>query len=427
MLELSIVITDDKLIQTGDVLTCVANEINQYIPFTIGRDRNGYRCFICSIVDDNKNVEHVDEIKNEIKIVEHVDEIKNETKNETKNVEHVDETKNETKNETKEQIRLKDYDDLYTYETIPNKLKYLKKEINSHSSITNLVILDLAYTKSIYLNDIDFQETAHPTPSLKMSNYRNLLEKGLDETYYCSPDRKIFWITKEMESILLRHFDNIKDIYAFKLSFDDVSFDGFSDDCGYDAPDYMRKHKWDSYSDIKWKQMYCITKNCSLRLTSAYDDDDKNKLADFTFYIHETPSKRFFIIFDYFKQQAYLLHQRTSQVQTFEYINDGATLELTELMFVHDNDDCVRLFKRQDSLNIHEDQAVCEEMEDMKVYSLGFNTFTDDEDEPFFDYVEEFYVESKREIDQLKEQIKEANSKIDDLKKDLRILRVARK
>lgn len=382
MLELNILVTDDKLIQSGDVLSCVAKEINRYMPFTIGKDRSGYRCFICSNTEpDNK-----------------------------KDV----------------QIRLEEYDDLCTYETIPNKLKYIKKEINSHSSETNL-ILDLTYTESISLNDIDFQDTTHLTPSLKMSNYRKLLKEDHDSTYPCLPKRKIFWITKDIESILLRHFDNIKDIYAFKFSFDDISFDGFNDDFGCDRPNYMRKHDWNGYSD-KWIQIYYITEKCSLGMTSAFDYD-KNEFVNFTFYEDETLSKRFFIIFDFFKRQAYLLHKRTSQVQTFEYISDGATLELTELMFVHDvedDEDVIRIFKRQDSLNVQEDQAICEELENVKVYELGFNTFSE-EDETFFDYVENFYVEAKQENKQLKEQLEEANNKIVDLKKDLRTLRVARK
>ena len=409
MLELSIVITDDKLIQTGDVLSCVANEINQYIPFTIGHDRNGYRCFICS----NVECENVNE---------------NENENENVNVDaDVDANTNENTNEKDIQIRLKEYDDLCTHETIPNKLKYIKDEINSHSSTTNLVILDLTYTESISLNTIDYQDTAHPTPSIKMSKYRKLLKHGLDESYQRLPKTKIFWITKEIESILLRHFDDIEeDIYAFKLSFDDVSFDGFRDGYGYDLPNYIRKPVWRGYSDIKWRQIY-YTKKGSLRLTSAFDDNDKDKLAEFIFYEGETLSKRFFIIYDFFERQAYLLHQRTSEVQTFEYINDGATLELTELMFVHDEEDKIRIFKRQDSLNIHEDRAICDELESVKVYKLGFNTFNDEEDELFYDYVENFYVEAKQENEQLKERLKEANSKIADLKKDLRTLRAVRK
>lgn len=383
MLELSIIITDDKLIQTGDILSCVANEINSLSPsFTVTFDSNNYRCF--------KYNDH--------KI-----------------------------------ILGDDYDDLNSYNTIPQKMEILTNIINKHSSETNLTV-KLNYTDSLTTNDIDFQETAHPTPSLKMSNYRKLLKEGHDVTYPCCLKRKIFWITKEIESILLRHFDNMEDIYAFKLSFDDISFDGFYDGCGYDLPYYIKGE----YSDVKWRQIY-YTKKGSLRLTSAFDDNDdkdENKFVDFTFYEDETLSKRFFVIFDFFKRQAYPRHQRTNKVQTFEYINDGATLELTELMFVHDvkndedvhdDEDMIRIFKRQDSLNVHEDQAVCEEMKDVKVYKLGFNTFTDDEDELFFDYVEDFYIEAKQENEELKNQLKEAESKIADLKKDLRALGVARK
>lgn len=354
MQELSIVITNEKLIQAGDILTCVANEINQHIPFVVTRDEDEGRCFIYG---GKQRIE----------------------------------------------IPLNDKNDSCNYEDISDFLKYIKKEINSRTFITNLRIRDLTYADSVSPNTIDFQDVLHPTPSLKMLNNRKLLNDGCGELYRCLPKTKTFWITKDMESILRRHFNVIENIYAFKLSFDDMSCDGLREQCR------------DIDSDSMWKQMY-YTRNGSLRFTSAFDIDGDIGDNKFMFYMDETQSKRFFILFDFHKRQAYLLHQRTQKVQTFESLDKNS--QVVELMFVHDNNDCVRLFKRRDSAIIHEDDAICEEMENMKVYKLEFNTFNDND-------VARFYVEAKQENEQIKNQLMQANRRIADLEKILQTLREA--
>ena len=318
MLELSIVITDEKLVLAGNVLSCVANEINQHVPFAVIRDEDDRRCFV--YCGKKRDIWY---------------------------------------NEVRDNHGFCNYGDISDF------LNSIKKEINKLSHITNLRILDLTYAGPSAPNNIDFQEALHPTPSLKMSNYRKQLKKGIDESHHRFPKRKTFWITKETDSILRHHFNVIGNVYAFKLSFDDMSFDGFHE-----------IHKQNDNTYIIWKQ----TKNDSLHLMSALADGDEKKFFDytFTFYMGETLSKRFFVIFDFFKKEAYLLHQRSDEIQTFECIDKN--LQLSELMFVHDENGCIQLFNRQDSVAIHEDDVICKEMKNPKVYKLSFNAFIDEGD-----------------------------------------------
>ena len=110
-----------------------------------------------------------------------------------------------------------------------------------------------------------------------------------------------------------------------------------------------------------------------MKLLSTHDDiADKNELKPFDFYIDLNKSNNYLVLFDYIKEEVFLLHRRMKEVQTLEYIDDGATLELSELMFVHDRNDCVRIFERKDDLNGTEDEAICREMEIFKTYKLSF-------------------------------------------------------
>lgn len=395
--ELDLFITNKKLERSTNIIDCVVKEINKELSEFFDKRMFEYNYYGGNVIYKN---EHMNE---------HVNE-------------HVNESENEHRNLI---IHMNDRE--YCSENVKQSLDKISGELNKHANETDVTIRcvyvdenvdgeDEGKKKNTFsINSIDHQETAHFTPSLKMSHFRNVLKSSpLSEQYKLFVRTETFYITEEVEELIRSRFGTVEDIYAFQLKFDDISFSGISHESWYDFPSYAKDKYVSHYSVIEWKQIFKLTDEFTL-LSTHDDKKDKNIFIPYDFYINENESNKYLVIYNFFKEEAYLLHQRMKDVQTFEYINDGATLELSELMFVHDENNHVRMFKRQDSLNITEDEATCEEMIDnFDIWELQLMVINckcgidkekytkeeledaDDYGSEFFDSITKLYIEKNK-------------------------------
>lgn len=363
MREFSIVITDNKLKNcNGNVREAFMYEL-YFIAYTFNREDGDelMRFDVCDYSDRREKKEAKD-VEEDVEEEEEHEEDENEHENEEEDIyEH--HSDNDEEENTRHPSR----------HSIEDELQYYTDEFNKWNDFD--IVIESHYfpddDSDTEFNSIDFTQMLNTSISKEMAKIRkDLTLHGLppgDDSHELT-----FHLTKEAKDLIKSRFGTLDNIYYITITTRDID-DGEEycyDNGVYDMPHFVSKY---SGGVVNWFDVF-INKcdgdgDVEIRRASVYDNiNDKNKYRDqdLDFYIEEGASKDYMLVYEFIYNEMnspiYLLHRRRNEVQTLEYINDGATREINEIMFYHGENGGLRVVKRSDSANCDDGQETAHDM-----------------------------------------------------------------